>query len=175
MASQEGSNTDFGYFVSSDDKNELWLAVEPADAYDEGVYYPICIGEILDQRYLVQHKLGHGGFSTVWMAYDCLQRKDVALKITRPGEDSEYEHWIQDEIIQATDGESGLVTYERTFQLLTPAQACHEVFVFPLYGPNLQVCLRTRPIAARMSAAKYLLQALKALHDAEIVHRGKLS
>jgi hypothetical protein len=39
-----------------------------------------------------------------------------------------------------------------------------------LYGLNLQVCLRTRPIVARMSAAKYLLQALKALHDTEIVH-----
>jgi hypothetical protein len=48
MASQEGSNTDFGYFVSLDDKNKLWLAVEPADAYNKGVYYPICIGEILD-------------------------------------------------------------------------------------------------------------------------------
>jgi hypothetical protein len=65
MASQEGSNTDFGYFVSSDDKNELWLTVEPADAYNKGVYYLICISEILDQRYLVQHKLGHGGFLTV--------------------------------------------------------------------------------------------------------------
>ena len=137
MSSQELNTADTGDFVNSDDECEVWFGVEPADSYDEGRYYPVFICEALDQRYLIQHKLGHGGFSTVWMAHDLQEQKDVALKITRPGKDSEYKHWIQGEIIRTTNKESGLVTYQRTFRLHTPRQTYHEVFVFPLHGPSL--------------------------------------
>ena len=34
------------------------------------------------QRYRILHKLGHGGFGTVWMAHDLLDKKDVALKVS---------------------------------------------------------------------------------------------
>ena len=39
------------------------------------------IGQVLDQRYCIEHKLGHGGFSTVWMAHDSKTQTDVALKV----------------------------------------------------------------------------------------------
>lgn len=45
--------------------------------------------------------------------------------------------------------------------------------VFPVRGPSLGCCLREMSLAARMSAAKQLLIALKGLHAAGIVHRGK--
>jgi hypothetical protein len=41
--------------------------VEPAAEYYKDFYYPICIADVLDQRYRIEHKLGHGGFSTVWL------------------------------------------------------------------------------------------------------------
>jgi serine/threonine-protein kinase SRPK3 len=39
--------------------------------YRPGGFHPICLGDTLNQRrYQVCHKLGWGGFSTVWLAKD---------------------------------------------------------------------------------------------------------
>ena len=46
--------------------------------------------------------------------------------------------------------------------------------VFPLMGPCLdRYTVTNLAISTRMSAAKQLLKALEALHNAGIVHRGK--
>ncbi|KAF6512720.1 hypothetical protein HZS61_007526 [Fusarium oxysporum f. sp. conglutinans] len=79
----------WGDFVGSDDEGDVEDASEPSERYDEGLYYPICIGEILIDRYRIEHKLGHGGFSTVWMAHDMFSDEDVALKILTPGHSAE--------------------------------------------------------------------------------------
>ncbi|KLO92440.1 uncharacterized protein LW93_12014 [Fusarium fujikuroi] len=71
----------WGDFVDSDGECDVEDACEPVDRYEEGLYLPICIGEIIADRYRIEHKLGHGGLSTVWMAHDMDQGKDVALKI----------------------------------------------------------------------------------------------
>lgn len=36
---------------------------------------------MLNKRYLIEYKIGYGGFSTVWMAYDLQNKKDIALKV----------------------------------------------------------------------------------------------
>ena len=36
--------------------------------------------------YRIEHKLGHGDFSTVWLARDIKKKRDVALKIMIPGD-----------------------------------------------------------------------------------------
>ncbi|KAH6960050.1 hypothetical protein BKA56DRAFT_454470, partial [Ilyonectria sp. MPI-CAGE-AT-0026] len=71
----------WGDFVDSDGEGDIEEVSEPSGRYEEGLYYPVCIGEVLLSRYCIQHKLGHGGFSTVWMAHGLLSKKDVALKI----------------------------------------------------------------------------------------------
>lgn len=58
----------------------LWCAsddVERSERYKAGGYHPVCLGDILAtsaaadaRRYRVLHKLGHGSFSTVWLASD---------------------------------------------------------------------------------------------------------
>ncbi|KAF4455863.1 CMGC protein kinase [Fusarium austroafricanum] len=88
----------WGDFVGSDDECEVEDACEPIERYEEGLYYPVCIGEVLVNRYCVKHKLGHGGFSTVWMAYDMLSNDDVALKIMSPGPSGEREYTAQNMI-----------------------------------------------------------------------------
>ncbi|KAJ5206821.1 hypothetical protein N7472_003269, partial [Penicillium cf. griseofulvum] len=45
------------------------------------VLYPICLGEVLNERYLIDHKLGFGGGSTVWMTYDLQDKRDVTLEV----------------------------------------------------------------------------------------------
>lgn len=87
---------DFGDFVTNEDEvtdvecvNEDWLKYDPLET--SRVFYPICLGEVLDERYLIEHKIGYGGFSTVWMAYDLLDQRNVALKVMCAGNWGERE------------------------------------------------------------------------------------
>ncbi|EHK97691.1 putative protein kinase dsk1 [Glarea lozoyensis 74030] len=53
------------------DNCELRSSQEPLSKYQKGGFHPLCLGETLrDERYTVKHKLGWGGFSTVWLAWD---------------------------------------------------------------------------------------------------------
>jgi hypothetical protein len=167
---------DFGDFARTS-RERCRINAESEDNYDPKdnphVFYPICVGEVLNERYRVENKLGHGGFSTVWMAYDLQDETDVALKVMCSGESGDSEISIHDEINRNVQDPSHLVTYLATF--LLPGNECvHRVLVLPLRGPSMDFYYRDRiPFASRMSAAKQLLMALESLHKAGIVHRGE--
>ncbi|GKT64161.1 hypothetical protein ColTof4_06537 [Colletotrichum tofieldiae] len=55
--------------------------VEHLGDYRLGGYHPIKIDDRLNERYRVVHKLGHGTFSTVWLAVDEKLSKYVAVKV----------------------------------------------------------------------------------------------
>ncbi|KAK2805517.1 hypothetical protein FQN50_006141 [Emmonsiellopsis sp. PD_5] len=166
---------DFGDFVSNEDEeDDLEDVAEPWHKYDAKatphVFYPIRLGEVLNGRYLVEHKLGAGGCSTVWMAFDLQEKRDVALKVMASGPLGDNELHMQNEILQTVKDASHLVTYIATF--LLPGRKQHRVLVYPLRGPCLcYSTIKGAPMTTRMSAAKQLLEALKNLHEAGIVHR----
>lgn len=55
---------------------------EDNELYDIGGLHPVVIGDSFrDGQYSVVHKLGYGGFSTVWLARDHRAERYVALKI----------------------------------------------------------------------------------------------
>ncbi|KAJ4313792.1 hypothetical protein N0V84_009253 [Fusarium piperis] len=55
---------------------------EELELYQTGGFHPVHLGDLYDEgRYRIVHKLGAGGFSTVWLAYDSLLSCWVALKI----------------------------------------------------------------------------------------------
>ena len=169
---------DFGNFASNDEEEaDVEEFCEPWYRYDmrdnPHPFYPICLGEVVNGRYLVEHKLGSGGFSTVWMAHDLQSKRDVALKIMSIGEWADTEARAQGMIVRNVQDTSHLLTCLETFQL--PGHGgWHRVFVFPLMGPCLSTyMLKNVPMTARMSAARQLLEALESLHRAWIVHRGK--
>jgi hypothetical protein len=74
-------------FVGSDDECEVETNAEPRERHEEGLYCPLYTGEVLDSRYRIEHKLGWGGFSTVWLAHDMQENKAVAwpLRWRSPG------------------------------------------------------------------------------------------
>ncbi len=86
------------------------------------VLYPIRLGEVLNERYLAEHKLGFGGGSTVWMAFDLQDKRDVALKVMALGKWGDNETRIQDEIIKTVQDTSRLPGYIYCDFLSTPGR-----------------------------------------------------
>lgn len=169
---------DFGYFVSEDEEMILEYEAEPCEKYDDTytphAFYPICIGEVINDRYLIEHKLGAGGFSTVWMAHDLQDKRDVAVKVMTPGDWADAELHAQETIIQNVQDTSHLVTYLDTFQLPGIKNRLHRALVLPLMGPCLDyILVKYMTMATRMSAARQLLETLENLHKAGIAHRGE--
>ncbi|KAF8850460.1 kinase domain-containing protein [Acephala macrosclerotiorum] len=171
MVPQDRDYPDYGEFVDSDEEGDIVEEFEPWERYNENLYYLVCIGKVLAGRYRIKHKLGWGGFSTVWMAHDVQDRKDVALKIMVPGEKAEYEYQMQNEIIRTVRDTSHLVTLQGSFLLPGHGGNYHRVLVLPLLIPSLGFRVKKLPVATRVSAAKQLLVALKGLHDVGLVHR----
>ncbi|XP_071394493.1 LOW QUALITY PROTEIN: SRSF protein kinase 3-like [Centroberyx affinis] len=64
--------------LGSDDEQQ-----ENPDDYCIGGYYPVEVGEIFIDRYQVVKKLGWGHFSTVWLCWDMVKRRFVALKVVK--------------------------------------------------------------------------------------------
>jgi serine/threonine protein kinase len=56
--------------------------LEDLEGYTPGGYHPTSIGDsFCDGRYTVVHKLGFGGYSTIWLARDNQTERYVSLKI----------------------------------------------------------------------------------------------
>ena len=52
-------------------QSNLLYTQEPLSRYQSGGYHPVSLGDTFKNgRYKIQHKLGWGGFSTVWLAKD---------------------------------------------------------------------------------------------------------
>ncbi|KAF1954238.1 kinase-like protein [Byssothecium circinans] len=166
---------DYGYLVDLDDEAEVDDLEENAEEmihyFTPPFYFPIRIGMVFAQRYRVEHKLGHGGFSTVWMAHDTVRNQDVALKVpTLTSDTVDNELAIHHEIRRRDEDSSKLNLSHGSFSI-SCSDSRHTVLVFPLRGPSLKSSFASMSMAHRMSAAKQVLQALKCLHDADIVHR----
>ncbi|KAJ5362562.1 hypothetical protein N7541_003406 [Penicillium brevicompactum] len=179
MANTEASNadaTDFGDFVKNEEEELDLEEVEPWHRYAteeaQNVLYSISVGEVLNERYLVEHKLGFGGGSTVWMAFDLQEKTNVALKVMAVGKWGDNETEIQDEIIKTVQHTSRLVLYTTTFSLLRDDGSPHRVLVLPMKGSSIcTLTLKKTPMASHMSAAQKSLETVASLHEAGILHR----
>ncbi|KAF2106493.1 protein kinase [Lophiotrema nucula] len=149
--------------------------VEPLEGYDSWDYYPTRIGTTLNNRYCIIHKLGHGGFSTVWLAHDTKEGRNVAMKIliAEYGDCRSRELDVQGMIEASVQKENRtkLLLSLATFSIVRPSGLWYRVLIFPLQGPTLYRCIEQKmEMKLRMSAAVQLLQAIATLHDARIVH-----
>lgn len=180
-------------FVDSDDEGDIEDASEDPFQYLHGFFCPIRIGDILNDRYQVIHKLGRGGFSTVWLAHDRQLRQDVPLKILASAEYAALECDAHLHMAQKIRDRTRVVLCQdhfvlsRTHIIVPPTHVAwtnikyssttrkHVVLVLQLRGPSLSTILRKTmwSLNYRMSAAKQLLQAVLSIHDAGMVHRGK--
>ncbi|KAJ3960761.1 hypothetical protein N0V92_002602 [Colletotrichum tropicale] len=114
------------YMNEVDDYKLYWETEdeERPQHYFPGSYHPVKIGDTFSNgRYTIVHKLGHGGYSTVWLARDKSQDQFVALKIMVPEQQSQFElqnygveiellHFTPNNLLLAPPNLSGMTTDE---------------------------------------------------------------
>ncbi|KAF5747843.1 serine/threonine-protein kinase SRPK isoform X1 [Tripterygium wilfordii] len=82
---------------SSDGGGDYTSEDEGTEDYRRGGYHAVRIGDFFKNgRYVVQSKLGWGHFSTVWLAWDTVHSRYVALKVQKSAQ--HYTEAAMDEI-----------------------------------------------------------------------------
>lgn len=157
--------------------------VENLEQYCHGGFHPVSLGETLNNRYLILNKLGHGGYSTVWLSWDILKQKYAALKIVLAdfGEDSTEVDILQHLAARPGSkypGKSLIRHVTDNFHFDGP-NGRHTCLVNDPAMMSLRLakdasfCRLFQPRTARAIAAQ-VVQALAYLHEGGVVHGGEI-
>ncbi|KAK2589943.1 hypothetical protein QQS21_012377 [Conoideocrella luteorostrata] len=140
---------------------------EDVEKYKPGGFHPVHLGDRFDGgRYRIAHKLGAGGFSTVWLARDEKRDKWMALKVV----DAEHSAStaVKSAISHSLLAECGTACVagpQEQFTLDGP-NGRHLCLVLPVLGPSLSelsYCFSCRLTPSFARRAAY--QATKAVAD----------
>ncbi|KFY81229.1 hypothetical protein V500_11609 [Pseudogymnoascus sp. VKM F-4518 (FW-2643)] len=157
------------------------LAEEKISRYRPGGFHPVALGNTFNQaRYTVVHKLGYGGFSTVWVAYDDVLRQWVALKImtSKVTETSREMRWY-DALGECRPNSlsSHYIAQLLDHFIIDGPNGKHLALVFELLGPNVRTIVRAEyqdrtnidpETILRMT--EQLLEALAFVHQTGFAH-----
>ena len=155
---------------------------EPLEGYCKGGYHPVHLGDHFSGgRYRVVHKLGWGGFSTVWLAHDSQASRLVALKFVAADLSGESEETKLLQQLSTTPCEhSGR---RHLSQLLDAfhhngVNGDHQCLVLGVNCESVQTCLRDHdeeglPGSAAWTISKQVVLALDFLHSNSIAHGGQ--
>lgn len=149
--------------------------------YGEGGFHPIHLGDHYDSgRYKIVHKLGSGGWATVWLARDKREDRWVALKFFAADESTEDVCIRSQNICNAAssygDNAAFLVNYRHFWHCGGP-NGNHLCQVSTVQGPSAE-CLsdginsRLTPSLSRWASYE-ITRALANLHAKGICHGGK--
>ncbi|EXJ86465.1 CMGC/SRPK protein kinase [Capronia epimyces CBS 606.96] len=168
------------------EEEDLFHAEERITGYRPGGFPPVSIGDIYNDRYEVFNKLGWGGFSTVWLAFDESTEEWVALKILRAeaSQDSRelraYQRLADLELSQPEEWRkiSSLFVQLRDHFFHQGPNGNHLCLVTELLGPRLSLVLEKlsddhdRWLSPDMvlKVARKLLEAIDVLHRSGFAH-----
>lgn len=173
---------------------------EKISRYQVGGYHPVRLGDTFkDGRYKVHHKLGWGGFATVWLVRD--KTYATTIRPTRPVLliYESRKQWVSLKILTAESSKDPaelrnirslagpsqgalssnyIIQLQDTFLHQGP-NGRHQCLVFELLGPTINTVLRDYSLEKlslepetilRMS--RQLLQAVAFIHEAGYAHGG---
>ena len=156
---------------------------EALPLYTSGGYHPVKLSDTFsNDRYTVIHKLGYGGYATVWLARDKQQNCYVALKIlTASGSTECNEFKILHKLTESKAKhlhEAHIAPLLDHFQITGP-NGTHACLVLPFLGPSISSpqpsCfhIKIRPDICRKLAVQ-LVSAIATLHEQNLSVGGKL-
>lgn len=117
--------------------------VEKLENYCVGGYHPIKIGDHIHNRYQVVQKLGHGTYSTLWLAKDKKHNKYLAIKVCT-ADSSTLELSVLSELSNSQQSAS-----------LGKTMIPSVLDSFKIHGPNgTHLCYVTTPARMSLSEAK---------------------
>lgn len=154
---------------------QLIEGVERLERYRPGGYHPVLIDDVLNDRYRVVHKLGHGSYSTIWLSRDELREAYVAVKINTADSPSD-ESDVLCALAESPQTHPGLNMIPRIRDQ------------FEIHGPNgRHKCSVTDPAQSSVAAASFsrvfkietaralvaeLVLAVAYIHSRGFVHGG---
>ncbi|CAH9138147.1 unnamed protein product [Cuscuta epithymum] len=176
MAEREGRNGD-----DRSETSDYTSEDEGTEDYRRGGYHAVRIGDTFKHgRYIVQSKLGWGHFSTVWLAWDTLKSKYVALKVQKSAQ--HYTEAAMDEITilkqiaeADPDDTKCVVKLLDNFKHSGP-NGQHVCMVFEYLGDNLLTLIkysdyRGIPLHKVKEICAHILVGLDYLHrELSIIH-----
>ncbi|KAI1179014.1 kinase-like protein [Nemania sp. FL0916] len=163
------------------------LPHEDLESYRAGGFHPVNLGDIFQGgRYTIHHKLGYGGFSTVWLAYDKDTRRWVSIKVkaadvSAGSLDQDQEISIMRQLEKrhaelAPGKPMPCVRLLDCFQHRGP-NGTHNCLVTELVGPSISQILECYEYRGQtfqpdtiMRASCQLLDALSLMHQAGFAH-----
>ncbi|XP_004931537.2 SRSF protein kinase 3 [Bombyx mandarina] len=163
-------------YTSDDEEQE-----DSAD-YCKGGYHPVKIGDLFLNRYHVTRKLGWGHFSTVWLCWDLVDKRFVALKVVKSAPHFTETALDEIKILRAVrDSDPTDPKRNKTVQLLndfkiTGVNGTHVCMVFEVLGHHLlKLILRSNyrgiPRENVKTIIRQVLEGLDYLHTkCKIIH-----
>lgn len=153
--------------------------VERLEKYQSGGYHPILIGDVLQSRYRVAHKLGYGAYSTTWLCRDYQSNSYVAVKVgTADSNDREVDilNYLNYSSPFEHPGRTKIPSIKDRFVLHGP-NGTH-----PCHVTNLAMCSVSgakegsyKRIFQAMTARSLIVQlmlAVEYIHSKGVVHGG---
>lgn len=157
--------------------NDLYNhSFEDLDEYEPGGLHPTHLGDLLDGRYKVVHKLGQGGYGMVWLCRDTKENKWRAVKILDAEASTKDCADLRIGSLFSTSGNTDISHSRVAFALdhfwMDGPNGTHLCFVMPLLGPNLEdAAQRYRHEAAPLMRICYqMVQAMSFLHSNGVCH-----
>lgn len=175
-SSNETIEDDDGLYTSDEEEQE------DSTDYCKGGYHPVKIGDLFQSRYHVTRKLGWGHFSTVWLCWDLIEKRFVALKVVKSA--THFTETALDEIklLKAVrDSDVSDEKREKVVQLLNDfkisgVNGTHVCMVFEVLGHNLLKLIiksnyRGIPLKNVKCIIRQVLEGLDYLHTkCKIIH-----
>ncbi|EQB57961.1 SRPK2 bound unphosphorylated [Colletotrichum gloeosporioides Cg-14] len=122
--------------------------------YAQGGFHPVQLGDRLEYgKYIVFHKLGHGGFSTVWLGHDEKLGRNVAIKILK----ADVAGWTNDGYNFGPSVFGTPITFKTTPSATMVQMA-------------LTCASRLFPLETARAIVAQVIQGLASLHASGIVH-----
>ncbi|BET02907.1 unnamed protein product [Nesidiocoris tenuis] len=155
---------------------------EDSGDYCKGGYHPVKIGDLFLGRYHVTRKLGWGHFSTVWLCWDLLDKRFVALKVVKSA--SHFTETALDEVKLlkvVREADPADCKRNKVVQLLNDfkisgVNGTHVCMVFEVLGHNLLKLIiksnyRGIPVRNVKCIIRQVLEGLDYLHTkCKIIH-----